>query len=234
MLDYPGKTAATLFAPGCNLRCPFCHNARLVSALSFPDIPLDDVFAFLGTRAGLLDGVCVSGGEPLLQSDLEDFLERVRSCGFSVKLDTNGTLPRRLETLLDAGLVDYVALDVKNCPERYAMTVGVEGFSARSVEESMRALLSSRTPFELRTTVVAPLHDDDSLLACAHWIEQCAHDTGRAAEDVPWFLQRFADGEGLIGGTMDLTALDDGKVLSLLPRLRDVLPRTRLRGMDEG
>ena len=133
LLDFPGKTAATVFTPGCNFRCPFCHNADLVTGEAGRDgaaadssaLSIDELFAFLGKRQGLLDGVCITGGEPLLQSGIDEFCTRVHELGFAVKLDTNGSFPGRLRALVEEGLVDYVATDVKNAPERYAETVGV-------------------------------------------------------------------------------------------------------------
>lgn len=141
LLDYPEKVACTVFTGGCNLRCPFCHNASLVlGTQGAEEIPQDSLFAFLKKRSGLLDGVCVSGGEPLLQPDLADFLQQVRELGYSVKLDTNGCFPERLRELVKRGLVDYVAMDVKNSPGHYAETVGVPGFD---FSPSGRAWISS-------------------------------------------------------------------------------------------
>ena len=117
MVDYPGKLAATVFTGGCDLRCPFCHNALLVTRLAeTPEIPEGEVLDFLKRRRGLLDGVVLSGGEPLLQPDAADFLQKVRDLGFAVKLDTNGTHPDRLADILDRGLADYVAMDIKKQP----------------------------------------------------------------------------------------------------------------------
>lgn len=141
MVDYPGKLAATVFTGGCNLRCPFCHNALLVTRLAeTPEIPEQEVLDFLASRRGLLDGVVLTGGEPLLQPDAADFLRKVRELGFAVKLDTNGCDPARLAEILNQGLVDYVAMDVKNAPARYAETVGIPGFNPAPVEESIRLL----------------------------------------------------------------------------------------------
>lgn len=203
LLDFPGKTAATVFTPGCNLRCPFCHNGELVAggapesgdvlgnapsaapsaasgnvpndvsgnaALPFPELPLDEVLAFLRKRRGLLDGVCVSGGEPLLQPGLAAFCETVRELGYAVKLDTNGTLPDRLAELLDAGLVNFVAMDVKNAPERYGETVGMPSLDCGAIRASIEALVRSDVPFELRTTVVRELHEADDLRSLARWL----------------------------------------------------------------
>jgi len=132
LADYPGRVAATLFTGGCNLRCPFCHNASLVTKLAEIDpIPLEEVLSYLKKRSGILDGVCVSGGEPLLQGDICELLEKLKSLGLSVKLDTNGTFPDKLEEILSNGLCDYVAMDIKNAPEDYALTVGIPGLTSR-------------------------------------------------------------------------------------------------------
>ncbi|MFQ9179085.1 MAG: anaerobic ribonucleoside-triphosphate reductase activating protein [Eggerthella lenta] len=154
LLDFPGKTAATVFTPGCNFRCPFCHNADLVTGEAGRDgaaadssaLSIDELFAFLGKRQGLLDGVCITGGEPLLQSGIDEFCTRVHELGFAVKLDTNGSFPGRLRALVEEGLVDYVATDVKNAPERYAETVGVPAFDLAPVQESLDFLRSARSP----------------------------------------------------------------------------------------
>lgn len=188
LLDYPGKVAATVFTPGCNLRCPFCHNASLVLQPGGEDFPPEEVLGFLKKRRGVLDGVCVSGGEPLLQPDLSDFLGRVQALGFAVKLDTNGTNPALLGRLIREGLVDYVAMDVKNSRERYGQTVGVPGFDCSAVEESVSLLLRGTVDYEFRTTVVRGLHDDESFSAIADWI-------GSAKR---YFLQNFVDSGDLI------------------------------------
>lgn len=174
LLDYPGLTAATVFTPGCNLRCPFCHNGELVAdgrapsekgpkpadpaaaSLPFPELAVDDVLSFLRSRRGLLDGVCISGGEPLLQPGLDDFCRALRELGFAVKLDTNGTLPDRLRALLDAGLVDYVAMDAKNAPERYAETSGLEEEAAGAKAPHAEDALASGNPPERSQPDVAP------------------------------------------------------------------------------
>ena len=118
MLDFPGHTACTVFTGGCNLRCPFCHNVSLVLAPEAEPIPEEEIFSYLAKRRGVLDGVAITGGEPLLQKDIADFCRKVKETGFLVKLDTNGFFPERLEALLREGLVDYVAMDIKNTPEK--------------------------------------------------------------------------------------------------------------------
>lgn len=226
LLDFPGKTAATVFTPGCDFRCPFCHNAELVDIDdafdAMPDYPLESFFALLDKRHGLLDGVCVTGGEPLMQSGLEDFLARIKREGFAVKLDTNGSFPDRLQRILDAGVVDYVAMDVKNAPERYGETTGMDGLDIAPLRASLDMLMQGGVPFELRTTVVRELHTADNLQDLARWID------GAPA----WFLQSYVDSETVLAGPGKLHAWDPADLRALLPRLREIIPNTQLRGID--
>lgn len=159
LLDYPGKMACVLFTAGCNLRCPFCHNSRLVvNPEKESEYSEEDILSFLKKRQGILDGVVITGGEPLLQKDISDFIIKIRELGYSVKLDTNGTFPEKLRELIDKGLVDYVAMDIKNSPELYAETVGVSGFDISKIQESISVLLEGRVDYEFRTTVVREFH----------------------------------------------------------------------------
>ncbi len=273
LLDYPGKTACTVFTPGCDFRCPFCHNAELVvpaagagagsnpaqgigapttgartsaeptvassrsmsaPAAGFPIISEDELFSFLGKRHGLLDGVCVTGGEPTLQPDLAQFCARVKREGFAVKLDTNGTRPEALRALLDARLVDMVAMDVKSAPARYAETAGLtqDAFDLLPIEESMRLLPAGNVPFEFRTTVTAELHTAADLEGIARWIAQLANDGGADPADVRWFLQSFEDGETVIAGPGTFAPWPEEELKALLPQLQRTLPHTALRGVE--
>ena len=189
MVDYPGKLAATVFTGGCNLRCPFCHNALLVTRLNeTPEIPQNEVLDFLTSRKKLLDGVVLTGGEPLLHPDAANFLRTVRDMGFSIKLDTNGCYPDRLAALLEEGLVDYVAMDIKNCREKYAETVGIPGFDITPVEESVRILRTSSVEYEFRTTLVRELHQPQDMVAIGRWLEGSPN----------YYLQNFEDSGNLI------------------------------------
>ncbi|MBQ7378010.1 MAG: anaerobic ribonucleoside-triphosphate reductase activating protein [Clostridia bacterium] len=220
LLDYPGKVAATVFTGGCNMRCPFCHNAPLVLfSNEVETVCTEDFFTFLKKRQGILDGVCVTGGEPLLQADLADFLGEIKSLGFSVKLDTNGTNPQKLRELIDARLVDYVAMDIKNSPSRYAETVGIDGFDLSPVFDSVSLLLSGIVDYEFRTTVVRELHSEEDLLAIAAWIKNAQH----------YYLQGYIDSGHLISdGLSGYSAQDLGK---LLLSVQKILPVTELRGI---
>ena len=170
LLDYPGKTACTIFLSGCNFRCPFCHNAPLLTADAADGIGEEELLAFLKKRQGLLDGVVVTGGEPLLRPELPALLEKVKALGYAVKLDTNGTFPERLEQVVRAGLADYVAMDVKNSPMRYAQTVGAMELDLAPIDKSVSFLLRGTVDYEFRTTAVAELHDDASFLSLADWL----------------------------------------------------------------
>ena len=223
LLDYPGLVACTVFTGGCNFRCPFCHNASLVlpEALQASDGGAEAVLSFLKKRQGLLDGVAITGGEPLLHADMADFLREVKALGFRVKLDTNGTFPDRLISLVEEGLVDRVAMDIKNDPALYAKTVGLETMDMATVTKSRDFLLSGAVEYEFRTTVVRGLHTRESLLAAAHWIE------GASA----YFLQQFKDSGELISPE-GLGAFSDEEMHALLDAVRTVVPTAELRGVD--
>ena len=163
LLDYPGRTACTVFLSGCNFRCPFCHNAPLLTAADEDGMDEDGLLAFLKKRQGLLDGVAVTGGGPLLRPDLPQLLEKIKALGYAVKLDTNGTFPERLEAVVRAGLADDVAMDIKNNPERYAETAGVPGLDLTPVFRSVSLLLRGRVTYEFRTTAAAEPHDDATM-----------------------------------------------------------------------
>lgn len=190
MVDFPGKVAATVFTSGCNLRCPFCHNAPLVTRPEEAEqLTEEAVLNFLAGRKGLLDGVVLSGGEPLLQTGVAAFLSRVRDMGFAVKLDTNGCYPQRLRELLEKGLVDYVAMDIKNSLEKYPQTVGCPGFDTAPVEESAAMLMGGSVDFEFRTTAVRPFHTPEDIESIGRWL------TGAPR----YFLQTFVDSGNLVG-----------------------------------
>ena len=227
LLDYPDNMAACVFTPGCNLRCPFCHNAELVVGTSdskgnslFPSLSVAEFFDFLDTRQGLLDGVCISGGEPLLQNGLADFCRAIHKRGFLIKLDTNGTNPEKLQDLIDQNLVDYVALDVKNSPARYAQTVGIPQFDVYPIHKSIELLLEGRVNYEFRTTVVSELHDRRSLGEIAQWIRG-VH---------VWYLQNFVESEHLIAKEGILHSYPETELACLLPQLQSIVPNTSIRG----
>ena len=191
LVDFPGKVAATVFTGGCNLRCPFCHNAPLVlPGRGTSALDAGGVLDFLASRRGLLDGVVLSGGEPLLQPDAADFLAEVKAMGFSVKLDTNGCHPDALADILDRRLADYVAMDIKNSLEKYPWTVGVPGFDTAPVERSARLLMEGPADYEFRTTLVRPFHEVGDMETIGRWLRGARR----------YYLQAFVDSGDLVGG----------------------------------
>lgn len=213
LLDYPGHMACLIFTGACNYRCPFCHNASLVlNPNSQPAIDEEEIFAFLQSRKGILEGVCISGGEPTLQTDLPEFIRKIRTLGFHIKLDTNGSRPGVLKSLLDEGLLDYVAMDIKNAPKKYLTTIGIpeeplayaaatdtnnhvsdfNNLITDSVRQSTELLMQSGIPYEFRTTVVKELHNKEDLLTIGKWLN------GARA----YYLQSFRDSETLVGAAL--------------------------------
>ncbi len=189
LLDYPGKVACTVFLKGCNLRCPYCHNSHLFTVKAETIIENEEFFTFLKSRKGLLDGVCVSGGEPTLYEDLPSFLKEIKSLGFSVKLDTNGTRPEMLKNLIEKGLVDYIAMDIKSCADRYSEATAKADFDISIIEESIKLLFNGNIPYEFRTTVVNELHDAECMLKMGKWISSLAN----GKKPTSLFLQSFVD-----------------------------------------
>lgn len=170
LLDYPGKMACTIFTPGCNFRCPFCHNAGLVlEAEEESGYSEEEVLQFLKKRQGILEGICVTGGEPLLQPGLEEFLTRIKVLGYAIKLDTNGSFPEKLKLLAKQGLIDYVAMDVKNSKGKYTATVGVKEPNITPIDETVSFLLRGTVPYEFRTTVVKELHTQEDMEEISIW-----------------------------------------------------------------
>jgi len=219
LIDFPGKVAASIFLAGCNLACGYCHNHWMIDAAGVTEaISVTDLLAWLETRRGLLDGVCISGGEPTLDPELPDLIRAIRAMGYLVKLDTNGTFPRRLEALLGERLVDYVAMDVKApLDDRYASMAGV-AISPEPVRQSMAALAAWGGAYELRTTV-GPGLDEAALL-----------DMAAELVDAPrWILQVFEASDGVLASVRQATHLTAEDLTALLPRLQAIAPRTELR-----
>jgi len=236
LLDFPGHIAATLFTPGCNLRCPFCHNSELVQDLSDEEYYPDEVIEFLKTRVGKLDGIAVTGGEPLMQQGIEEFFRNVKAIGMKIKLDTNGTYPDKLKAIIDEGLVDYVAMDIKNCPANWKRTAGLdhaiiagetdqvvskraEAFFANT-KRSMDILKNSGIPFEFRTTVVKELHSKEDMLPLAEFIGPVDN----------YFLQKFKDSGAILED--GFTSHEDEELKEFLKIVQTVIPNAKLRGVD--
>lgn len=231
LLDYPGHVAGIVFVGGCNLRCPYCHNSRLVRNENNPDaFSEEEVLSFLRKRTGLIDGLCISGGEPTLYTELPAFIRRVKQLGFLVKLDTNGTNPDMLRLLLQEQLLDYVAMDIKASKERYQQITGFAGISYERIQESLSLLLSSDMEYEFRTTVVRELHDADMIRDIATEIKGCKR----------YYLQNYKDsGDVLIHAMMQvetgcqpeplLSSFSEEEAMLLLQAARESVPHTELR-----
>lgn len=188
LLDYPDKMACTVFTAGCNFRCPFCHNASLVTNIDDERISEEEFFSFLEKRQGIIDGVCVTGGEPTLQPDLKDFLKKIKDLGYSVKLDTNGYRPEVLKDVVNSGLIDYVAMDIKNSQSKYALTTGIENLDISKINESVEFLMSGVVDYEFRTTIVKELHTEEDIQDIVSWISGAKK----------YYLQGFIDSGDLI------------------------------------
>lgn len=183
LLDFPGHTAVTIFTEGCNLRCPFCHNSSLVVDKDEIYLSEKDVFDLIEKRRGLLDGVAITGGEPLLQPDIADFMREVKARGFAVKLDTNGSMPEKLKALLDENLVDYVAMDVKSSKERYFAAAGIPGIDVPRFDRSIQIIKESGIDYEFRTTLVKGIHETEDIESICRWI----------GPDAKYFIQMYVD-----------------------------------------
>ncbi len=219
LLDFPNRVASTVFTGGCNLRCPFCHNGSLVLAPT-DEVPTAEVLAYAEKRAGILDGICITGGEPTLHADLPDFVRELRARGLQVKLDTNGTNPQMLAALLGEGLLDYVAMDIKNTPEKYAETVGIANFDLAPVRESMRILAESGVSYEYRTTAVAEFHTPADFAVIGKWL------SGAPA----YYIQNFVDSGNLLAD--GLSALSAEAMKTCLAAAQTYLPHAALRGVS--
>lgn len=221
LLDYPGRVACTVFLAGCNFRCPFCHNASLVTHIRPENqIPVEEVLAFLEKRRGILEGVCITGGEPLLAPELERFMERLKEMGYLIKLDTNGSNVNRLEYLVKKGLIDYVAMDIKNVPQKYGMTIGIEDYNPENVLKSVRYLMSDPVQYEFRTTVVREFHKRDDFEGLGRWLQGAKR----------YYLQSFADSGDVI--QPGLRAYTKDILEQALEIVRKYIPSAQLRGVD--
>ncbi len=220
LLDYPGLVSCTVFTSGCNFRCPFCHNAVLALNQETEVYTDEEVLLYLKKRKGILDGLTVSGGEPLLHGDLDIFLEQVKNMGYKVKLDTNGSYPDALRKLTERGLVDRVAMDIKNSPEEYARTVGLRDFDLTPVRESITLLMEGCVAYEFRTTVVRGLHTEESLAGAARWIAGAAE----------YYLQGF-ENHGNLLAPQGLEPYTAEEMKHFLRVVKHDVPNAALRGI---
>lgn len=224
LLDYPGKVACTVFLQGCNYACPFCHNSGLLPFEGEAFMEEAELLAFLKKRKGILDGVCITGGEPTMYHGLENLLLQIKELGYAIKLDTNGSNPKLLRHLAEAKLLDYVAMDVKNSPSRYAETVGVPGLKLNALEESLRFLLEGSIRYELRTTLVQQLHDEAALVEMGQWL--CSLVEDKKPEIL--YLQPFVDRESV--AFSGLSAPDSSQIGRFLQLLTPYAEQVAIRG----
>lgn len=221
LLDFPGKVACTVFTGGCNLRCPFCHNASLVLSPREGDNLEDEVLSYLARRQGILEGVCITGGEPLLQPTLSDFVQKVKDMGFSVKLDTNGSDPDALKALLSRGNIDYIAMDIKSSPQGYEKAIGVK-MDFERFSRSVELIRSSGIPYEFRTTVVKGIHTEEDFISIGSWL----------SGEEKYFLQCFVDSGNLIG--QGYGAFSSEEMNRFLSIVKKNIPGAEIRGLKEG
>lgn len=220
LLDFPGHVACTVFTGGCDMRCPFCHNYELVDGSAPPIMEEEELFAFLEKRRGLLDGVAFTGGEPCLQKNLPDLMKRVKQMGYSIKLDTNGNHPDMLRRMMEEGLLDYVAMDIKNSPDKYALTAGLRQIDMGPIRESVKMLMEGLVNYEFRTTCVAQFHKEEDFVKIGEWLE------GAKA----YFLQSFTDRDSVPFG--NLTAPTREEIYTFCRTVQRFIPNTHVRGVD--
>lgn len=220
LLDYPGHVASTIFLGGCNFRCPFCHNSDLLDGCTEHPFSESDVLAFLKKRSNILEGVCITGGEPTLHPDLEDFIRKIKNIGLAVKLDTNGYQPNVLKHLCEQGLIDYTAMDIKAGRSNYGHVCGLPEIALENIEESISFLLSGTVPYEFRTTVVRELHSEEDFIDISHWIKGCS----------AYFLQSYRDSEQVL--TPGFSACSKEELLHYLDIVRPCAEIAQLRGID--
>ena len=220
LLDYPGNTACLIFTQGCNFRCPFCHNKDLVGEeITHEIIEEKEVFKYLEKRKGILDGICITGGEPLLQKDIEEFIAKVKEMGFKVKLDTNGSSPSRLKRLLDKGLLDYIAMDIKNDFLNYDKTSGIERINIENIKRSINIIENSNVEYEFRTTVVKELHNILQLEEICKYL----------GPNAKYYIQNYKECDTVL--KKGLSGFNENELLNIQNRLKMTNPNVMVRGI---
>lgn len=221
LLDYPGRVASTIFLGGCNFRCPFCQNGGLVIRPELqPEYTQEEILAFLKKRRGILEGLCVSGGEPTLAKDLPEFLERIKDLGYAIKLDTNGTRPEVVRDLASRGLIDMVAMDVKAGPSHYPALCGVAAPGLDAVRETADFLMKGKLDYEFRTTVIRELHDEQDFFEIRDWLK------GAKA----YYLQAYRDSEEVL--QPGFSSYEPEKLAYFLSIVQETIPSAEIRGVD--
>lgn len=219
LLDFPEHIACTVFLGGCDFRCPYCHNFELVDGSAAPLMDDEKFFGFLEKRHGLLDGVAITGGEPLMRTDIADFIRKIRAMGFKVKLDTNGYHPERLQELYREGLLDYVAMDIKNSLPKYGLTVGLDYLDTQRILKSISIIMNSGIPYEFRTTVVHDLHSDEDFVEIGEMIKGASH----------YYLQQYTERDTV--PDKNLTAPSEEDMERYLGIVKVFVPEAALRGL---
>lgn len=219
LLDYPEKVAATVFTGGCNFRCPFCHNGQIVlNVVQQPAISENEVIDHLIKRKSVLEGVCITGGEPTIQADLPDFIEKIKKLGYLVKLDTNGSNPKMLKQLIDNKMIDYVAMDIKNTEEKYSITTGIPDLNFNNIKNSYLYLMENHVPYEFRTTVIREYHTKEDLVKIGKMIKGAKN----------WFIQSYKYSENVIA--KGLNSYSKEELQKMTGNIKDV--PVMLRGLD--
>lgn len=221
LLDFPGHVAATVFLGGCNFRCPFCHNSGLIGSEAASEFSEEEILSFLRKRKGILEGVCITGGEPTLSGDLEVFIRKIRELGYLIKLDTNGYRPEILKKLVLNGLLDYVAMDIKASRENYSKAAGVQNIRIKDIEKSAAFLLGGAVPFEFRTTAVKGIHSPQDFVDIGEWLAGCPH----------YYLQNYADSDQVLCPGFQPFSREE--LDSFLNVLRPFIPNAMIRGADD-
>ena len=221
LLDFPGHVAATVFLSGCNFRCPFCHNTDLLTGSAEELMSVEELLGFLKKRKGILEGVCITGGEPTLYGDeLEQLIRDIKNLGYLVKLDTNGYQPDVLRHLCRQQLLDYVAMDIKSGRSHYSEVSGVPGIHMDTVQQSISWLMEGHIPYEFRTTVVKGLHTAKDFQDIALWIGGCSR----------YFLQGFVDSGNVL--TDGFSAFSRKELEVFLDIVKPLIPSAEIRGVD--
>ena len=219
LLDFPGIMACTVFTGGCNFRCPFCHNASLVTHIDDETVSEEEFFELLDKRTSILQGVCITGGEPTLQPGLYEFIGKIKEKGYKVKLDTNGYRPEVLKKLVEDNMVDYVAMDIKNSKEKYGLTVGIKDFDITPIEESVEFLKKGKVDFEFRTTIVKEFHEAQDIVAIGEWLRGTKK----------YFLQGYIDSGDCIENGFE--AREKAEMERFLSLVTPYIPDAQLRGV---
>lgn len=222
LVDYDGFVACTLFTGGCNFKCPFCHNALLVNEFdNLPVLSEKEIFDYLEKRKGVLDGVCITGGEPTLHSDLPLLMEKIKKLGYKVKLDTNGTNPELVKSINENGLCDYFAMDIKNDKDNYDEIIGFNKYDTKKVEKTVEYFLSGTSNYEFRTTLIDEFHKKQNIINIAEWIKGANK----------YVLQKFKSNENCLNA-VNLSPVDNNKVKEYIEILKKYIPNVKTRGYD--